>query len=284
MVCFPPTEIDESAFAGVQWTGWTDLETETPIATWMGDQDLLANTRSGAALPVGQLQVQRHCGLEGELFPLASLSGGTPLIARALTDERNVYFCGTTVSSTDSSFARDGVVLYVMLQRALAAGAESLGSTRQLTAARQPAEIDVTRWQALSETEALSTDFDLHAGAYRAEDQLLAVNRNPAEDRPVTLEEARVAGLFNGLDFDRVDDRAGNTTSLIQEIWRIFLALMMAALLVEAALCLPRKVQREAEPHKEGWDKVNSPPTPPPPSPWDSFSRRPANAAQEVSA
>ena len=50
----------------------------------------------------------------------------------------------------------------------------------------------------------------------------------------------RVAELFRGLDFARVDDRAGNLGSLIQEIWRMFLVAMMVAMVVEAALCLPK--------------------------------------------
>jgi hypothetical protein len=49
-----------------------------------------------------------------------------------------------------------------------------------------------------------------------------------------------VAGLFQGLDFSRVDDNADNANSLIQEIWRLFLISMIAAMLVEAGLCLPR--------------------------------------------
>ncbi len=42
--------------------------------------------------------------------------------------------------------------------------------------------------------------------------------------------------LFHGLDFARVDDRAGNLASLIQEVWRLFLVAMMTAMVVEAAL------------------------------------------------
>ena len=53
----------------------------------------------------------------------------------------------------------------------------------------------------------------------------------------------RVASLFKGLDFSRVDDRAGSLAGLIQEIWRLFLLAMMVALLVEAGLCLPRRTQ-----------------------------------------
>jgi hypothetical protein len=54
------------------------------------------------------------------------------------------------------------------------------------------------------------------------------------------LEDSRVAELFRGLDFARVDDRAGNINSLIQEIWRLFLATMMLAMVIEAGLCLSR--------------------------------------------
>jgi hypothetical protein len=49
-----------------------------------------------------------------------------------------------------------------------------------------------------------------------------------------------VAELFRGLDFTRLDDRAGNASSLIQEIWRIFLATMLVALVLEALLCVPK--------------------------------------------
>jgi hypothetical protein len=52
--------------------------------------------------------------------------------------------------------------------------------------------------------------------------------------------DAKVAELFRGLDFARVDDRAGSIASLIQEIWRLFLVSMMVAMLAEAALCLPK--------------------------------------------
>ena len=36
------------------------------------------------------------------------------------------------------------------------------------------------------------------------------MNRSPAEDLAPVLADRRVAELFRGLDFARVDDRAGN--------------------------------------------------------------------------
>ncbi len=75
---------------------------------------------------------------------------------------------------------------------------------------------------------------------YQEGERLLAVNRAAAEAQTPVLGDAQVAGLFRGLDFDRVDDRAGSIGSLIQEIWRMFLIAMMGAMVAEAALCLPK--------------------------------------------
>ena len=97
-------------------------------------------------------------------------------------------------------------------------------------------------WKRLAGAEAgLSTDYPLHRGIYRSGDRLLAVRRAAAEDLAPVLADDRVAGLFRGLDFARVDDQAGNIGSLIQEIWRLFLVAMMVAMVVEAGLCLPRR-------------------------------------------
>jgi hypothetical protein len=131
-------------------------------------------------------------------------------------------------------------VFYVGVQRALAAGAAALGSTRQLQAGDAPKE-GTTVWKRLSGAqEALSTDYSFYAGVYEAGDRLLAVNRSPAEALAPVLADAKVVELFRGLDFARVDDSAGNLSSLIQEIWRMFLVAMMIAMVGEAALCLPK--------------------------------------------
>src|SRR5207248_6598463 len=74
----------------------------------------------------------------------------------------------------------------------------------------------------------------------------LALNRPPTEDQAPVLSDDRVAGLFQGLDFTRVDDRAGSLIALIQEAWRLFLLAMLVALLVEAGLCMPRRAAAQA--------------------------------------
>jgi hypothetical protein len=107
--------------------------------------------------------------------------------------------------------------------------------------AGEPPRDDPTVWKRIAGAEeALSTDYSFHRGIYQAEERLLAVNRSAAEESAPVLGDSRVAALFRGLDFARVDDKAGSLGSLIQEIWRLFLTAMMVAMVAEAALCLPK--------------------------------------------
>jgi hypothetical protein len=241
-IFLPPKVPGDREFLGARWKSWIDSASKDAlVANWRGDQDLLANTQSGALLPVGQLQVHRYCGLSGDVLPLSSLQGGAPLLARSAQNHSGAYFFATTTLPADSSLATDGVVLYVLVQRAMAAGASALGTIRQLTAGETLPNISPDTWQRLGGPEdSVSGAYPFHRGVYSASDQLLAVNRPAAEDQAPILEDERVASLFDGLNFIRVDHRAGHIGILIEEIWRPFLAAMIIALIVEAALCLPR--------------------------------------------
>jgi hypothetical protein len=70
---------------------------------------------------------------------------------------------------------------------------------------------------------------------------LLAVNRPIAEDHARVLTDTQVRELFVGLDFVRVDGSPGNDRGMIEEIWRMFLVMMMVAMLIEAVLCMPKR-------------------------------------------
>ena len=240
-IFFPPKSTGGAGFLGQRWAGRVEGKPEVAVDSWRGDQGLLANTEAGAPLPVGQLGVRRYCKLEGESTALATLKGGSPLLARVATDRGGAYFCATGAGGKDSSLATSGVAFYVMIQRALADGAGVLESTRSL-AAGDPAGEDPKGWTRLVGTDGvLSTDYANQAGVYASGDRLIGVNRPAAEDRAAVLPPSKVAGLFEGLDFARVDDSADNASSLVQEIWRLFLVAMMAALVVEAGLCLPKR-------------------------------------------
>jgi hypothetical protein len=245
VIFLPPQSASAQEFLGARWGEWVNASEETSVETWRGDQDLLVHTLSGQSLPVGDVKIRRHCKLSGEVTTLAALRDGGPLLARVATERGGVYFLATTPSVADSSLAADAVVLYAAIQRAMASGAAVLGNTRNLIAGRPPDSISQS-WKRLAGAEgALSTEYSFCPGVYQAGDKLLAVNRAVAEDQATVLDDGRVAGLFHGLDFTRVDTTAGSTKSLVEEIWRLFLELMMLAMIVEAALCLPKLRRKE---------------------------------------
>lgn len=241
---FPPKTPTADTFLGLHWTNWKSDNGPTPIETWQSNEGPIARTMSGAALPVGELEIRRYCGIEGECSKLAVLQGGAPLLARGTSEKGGAYFWTTTLSPVDSSLGTNGVVLYAFVQRAIAAGAEVLSKSRQLTAGeKSPA--DSKDWVVLAETDqGLSSESAHHRGAYQSGDQLIAVNRSLAEDEGVPLGDDRVSSLFQGLDFSRVDDQAGSTSSMVQEIWRTFLIAMLLALIAEAILCLPKATRK----------------------------------------
>ena len=76
---------------------------------------------------------------------------------------------------------------------------------------------------------------------------MFAVNRSIDEDVETIVPEERVAALFANLDFDRVDQTADSETSLIQEVWRLFLICVLLALIAEAMLCIPKRIVADSE-------------------------------------
>lgn len=240
VVFFPPRSPNSNEAFGVHWGNWKSSKDNFTVETFRSDEDLLARTFSGAALPVGQLEVRQYCEISGEVTPLATLFGNAPLLARVPTKAGGVYFWTTTPAPQDSSLATGGVVLYAFVQRALSAGASVLGKARQLNAGEPGNETPKSWTEIVDGDHGLSTEMAFHRGVYASSDRLLAVNRPVIEDEVRVVEESRVQDLFKGLDFARVDDQAGSLDSLIQEIWRVFLMVMLISLLAEALLCLPK--------------------------------------------
>lgn len=247
VVFFPPRNPGNEVLFGMKWKSWNTGNDPVPVEMWRSDADALARTISGSALPVGQLEIRRYCDIEGEATSLASLKGGASLLVRVPTERGGAYFWTTTPAPQDSSLAQGGVVLYAFVQRVLNAGSAVLAKTKLLDAGPSLEE-NPGAWSRLSEGDAgLSTEYPFHRGVYSEGERILAVNRPQLEDNSRVLGDARISELFQGLDFVRVDDQAGSLTSLIQEIWRVFLATMLAALVLEAILCMPKQARPAAE-------------------------------------
>jgi hypothetical protein len=262
VVFLPPARPDETTgrgFAGVSWTTWRDHDPPAAPSTWRTDRDLLANTRSGAALPVGELRVRRSCGLAGEVVPLAALADGGPLVARAAAGAEaaehgagpggagavsGAAFLTTTTAAGDSSLAAEGVVLYCLLQRAIDRGLAVLATVRQADAGPAAARL-LTAGGAARRLSAPAAgavpEPGWAAGVHAVGDRLVAVNRPAAEDAAAIVPDARIDEVFAGLPLVRIAGQAGGGSRLVQEIWRGFLVAVILALIGEGLLCLPSR-------------------------------------------
>ena len=241
---FPPKTPGGNELFGYRWTEWDDDPAEVEDAgTWRTDAGILQNTQDGNALPVGDLKVYRHCEFEGSGSALARLQSGSPLLSRATTDRGSVWFCGTLPMASHSSLARDGVVFYVMLHRAINTGAQALGQARTLNAGKGVLG-DVTDWNALGGSgEIVPSALAYNSGAFKHErdSRLVALNRPDEEDTPRILNNEQLETLLEGVEYQRIDDKAGSEKSLASEIWKMFLILLGVAVIAEAILCLPDK-------------------------------------------
>ncbi|MDB6071032.1 MAG: hypothetical protein JWL81_2203 [Verrucomicrobiales bacterium] len=272
LLFMPPAQPDDTAFMGVNWTPWQSAAGDQPalVEWWRSDAGLLAGTRAGTALPVGETEARRWCGLAGDVVPLARLGGEAGkglLLAQAARDGGNgAYFLTTLPTVGDSSLARDGVVMFAMLHRALQDGAATLGNARQKSAAVDALGAEPAAWKRLDIENAdsvLPVDRPLRAGVLERaaggsagsadnnsgagaatggtgkDSLLIALNRPPDEDAPQTVGRAVLEELMAGLDWRLLERTLENEKSLTSEIWRTFLLLMAAALVLEALLSMP---------------------------------------------
>jgi hypothetical protein len=242
-IFFPPRQNAGAQMFDSRWNDWQtpdDAQT-TQISWWRGEADLLAHVDSGNPLPLNELRTYRYRAIETTGTSLARFSDDTPLLTRVNTDSGAVYFCSTLPTAQFSSLERDGIVFYVMLQRALAEGCRALTDASQRDAAFD-ALVDREQWEAVAPEDTISlSQRGLHAGVYRDEAYWVAVNRSQAEDTAKAAPVETVDALFNGLSYRRIDVEVGDTSSLANELWRTFLIAMAIALIVEAVLSLPSK-------------------------------------------
>ncbi len=244
VIFFPPRQNAGAQMFDSRWNDWQtpDDEQTSQISWWRGDADLLAHVDSGNPLPLNELSTYQYRSLESTGTKLARFGNDAPLLIRINTDHGAVYFCSTLPTAQFSSLERDGVVFYVMLQRALAEGCRALTDASQRDAAPD-ALADREQWEAIApEGDAVSlSQRGLHAGVYQDEAYWVAINRSQAEDSAKAASVETVDALFDGLSYRRIDVEVGDTSSLANELWRIFLIAMAIALIVEAVLSLPSK-------------------------------------------
>ena len=256
VVFFPPRQHADEQFFASRWGDWQTPESSGQqifnLSWWRGDTDLLKHVESGEALPLNELRTYRYRAFESSGTPLARFDNDASLLTRVATDRGAVYFCSTLPTAQFSSLEREGVVFYVMLQRALDQGCRALATASQRDAGSDVLT-DRNQWELVAPADGsdaplhLSSQRGLHAGVYRDEAYWTAVNRSQIEDNAVAVPVEAVDALFDGMSYRRIDVDVGDTSALTSELWRIFLIAMIVALLTEAVLSLPNR-RSEATP------------------------------------
>lgn len=198
---------------------------------------------------MNQLLTYRYRAFESTGIPLARFQDEASLLTRVATDRGAVYFCSTLPTAQFSSLEREGVVFYVMLQRALTEGSRSLAVASQRNAG--PGVLaDRNQWEPVAPTDDAPhfSQKGLHAGVYKDGEYWAAINRSQVEDMAQTVPVATVDALFDGMSYRRIDADVGDTSALASELWRIFLIAMAVALVAEAVLSLPsRRIRNERQ-------------------------------------
>ena len=244
-IFFPCSTESDAEFAGASWGNWIDIKDDNGVGMQnMGvNDDILQKTLNGKKLKDDDIRIYKYCALEAQHQTLATLMGkeNITLLTRAYTDVGGAYFCTTLPEKSHSSFWRNGIVMYAMVQRGLTKGASSIGAAKMLTAGTSLART-TKEMQAKSELQpgVYSDSFPFVSGVYGTEKQIVALNRPLVEEFASTLDDRKIErGLLQGLDVNVIKDELGSKKSLASEIWRLFIAVMGLALVAEVILCLP---------------------------------------------
>ena len=249
-VLFLPPEVPTGAsFAGIGWGLWSEHSPPLQPASWRSDEGWLAGTLTGQALPVGELEIRRVCGLSGAGTALATLPDDRPLLLRAARDRGAVAFLATTPSPRDSDLAANGIVLYCLVQRAIDEGLAAVGPARMADAGEPagPSARAEARgagpaadgWRQIAGPPSPSTESGFHPGVLASRGRLVAINRPAREDVSPVLADEQIDTLFQGLLLSRFEQQAGGLGNLVEEVWRPCLVALLLALAAEGLLSLP---------------------------------------------
>lgn len=229
-------------------TGWGEVENAPPqrhfpVAHWDGEQGPLAKGASGHALPVDSLRVLRRRHLEGTGQLLAGFADGKPFLLRRQEGAGQVLWLATLPDPAWSDLG-EGLVLVPMLQRLLADGGKRLSPGLQACCGELPAARLAEDWRPLESGAAL--EYPWQAGVYQRGQELLALNRPPAEDDRLLVEESELHRCFGKVNLHLLSEAGQGGERLQSEVWRSVLLALLLALVAESWLTLPGTARRTA--------------------------------------
>ena len=236
IVLFPPESANAPPSGFLSWgaleKGAKDEYFE--ISGWRKDSGLLANSSDGNRLPVDRLNIKvSRIPAQGE--PLAYYSDGKPFLT-SMTVGKGVVYAFSTLPVKSWSELDNGYVLVPALQRLIEETASSNSFAQSWACGGRE-----TKEAELFESIGGETDRvpSLHAGIYKIDGRLTAVNRPQEENERRFHQNDEIMGKLPGVSPESLKDESSSDSTDRSEIWSFFLLLCLVLLLGEAFLGQP---------------------------------------------
>jgi len=236
LVLFPP-EVTSSD--GSKLLSWNSLEEKLEdeifqVSNWREDSGLLTNSSDGNRLPLDRLAIKRRrTPQQGET--LAYYSDGKPFLSCLTLGKGIVYFFSTLPLDSWSSMS-DGYVLVPALQRLIEESSSSNSFIQSWFCGEKESKESIL-------FEPIGDAKDkvpyLHAGIYRVNGRLTAINRPKSENDTLFLTVEQILEKLPNIPPRLLEDESSSASNDRSEAWSFFLTLCIILLLGEALLGQP---------------------------------------------
>jgi hypothetical protein len=236
LVLFPP-EVTSSD--GSKLLSWNSMEEKLKdeifqVSNWREDSGLLTNSSDGNRLPLDRLAIKRRrTPQQGE--SLAYYSDGKPFLS-CLTLGKGIVYAFSTLPLDSWSSMSDGYVLVPALQRLIEESSSSNSFIQSWFCGEKESKESIL-FEPIG--DAKDNVPYLHAGIYRVNGRLTAINRPKSENDTLFLTVEQILEKLPSISPRLLEDESSSGSNDRSEAWSFFLTLCLILLLGEALLGQP---------------------------------------------
>ena len=217
------------------------------VADWNRQSGPFADTVSGEHLALDNIKLKKRVLLKQDsAIPTAFCSDSKPFLYAEKEEKGMIYYCTTLPLEDWSNFA-NGVVIVPMLRRLMQEGVKRISGVVTGICGLQHPDIDPAHCKNIL---SLNTNGGVlnpayNTGIYRDGNRTIILNRPNAENLTGELDDATLKSLFANNPIRLFREKSDSSSKMQSEAWRIFLTLVILALLIEAYLCTPKSYNKE---------------------------------------
>ena len=236
LVLFPPEVTSSDSSKLLSWNSMEEkLEDEIfQVSNWREDSGLLTNSSDGNRLPLDRLAIKRRrTPQQGEA--LAYYSDGKPFLS-CLTLGKGIIYAFSTLPLDSWSSMSDGYVLVPALQRLIEESSSSNSFIQSWFCGEKESKESIL-FEPIG--DAKDNVPYLHAGIYRVNGRLTAINRPKSENDTLFLTVEQILEKLPSISPRLLEDESSSGSNDRSEAWSFFLTLCLILLLGEALLGQP---------------------------------------------